>query len=51
MQKLLPIKLSHVMSLQPEGEGVQVMRAIGIPKVKNLDPFLLLDLVNVKLPA
>ena len=51
MQKLLPIKLSHVMSLQAEGEGVQVMRAIGIPKVENLDPFLLLDLFNVKLPA
>jgi len=36
---------------QPEGKGARVKRFIGNQHVQNLDPFLMLDLFNVKLPA
>jgi len=35
----------------PEGDGATVMRVIGSPEVKRLDPFLMLDYFNVKLPG
>ena len=36
---------------QGEGEGARVRRIIGSRNLQNLDPFLMLDLFNVKLPA
>ena len=36
---------------QGEGEGAKVRRFIGNQWLRNLDPFLMLDLFNVKLPA
>ena len=36
---------------QGEGDGARVNRIIGNRWIQNLDPFLMLDLFNVKLPA
>jgi redox-sensitive bicupin YhaK (pirin superfamily) len=36
---------------QAEGAGAHVQRIIGNNFIKNLDPFLMLDLFNVQLPA
>lgn len=36
---------------QGEGAGAKVKRIIGNSKLRDLDPFLMLDLFNVKLPA
>ena len=36
---------------QGEGDGAKVRRVIGCRQLNNLDPFLMLDLFNVKLPA
>mmetsp|Transcript_37438 Transcript_37438/g.50817 ORF Transcript_37438/g.50817 Transcript_37438/m.50817 type:complete len:149 (-) Transcript_37438:599-1045(-) len=36
---------------QGEGDGAKVRRIIGGRNLKNLDPFLMLDLFNVTLPA
>lgn len=36
---------------QPEGDGARVRRFIGVKQVPTLDPFLMLDWFNVKLPA
>jgi len=36
---------------QGEGDGAKVRRIIGSRDLNNLDPFLMLDLFNVKLPA
>jgi redox-sensitive bicupin YhaK (pirin superfamily) len=36
---------------QGEGDGAKVRRIIGSRSLGNLDPFLMLDLFNVKLPA
>ena len=36
---------------QSEGVGAKVKRAIGVPELKDLDPFLMLDLFKVRLPA
>jgi len=36
---------------QAEGAGARVQRIIGNNFIKNLDPFLMLDLFNVQLPA
>ena len=36
---------------QPEGAGARVKRFIGVRNLPNLDPFLMLDNFNVKLPA
>ncbi len=36
---------------QGEGDGARVSRIIGTRNLGNLDPFLMLDLFNVKLPA
>jgi len=36
---------------QGEGVGAKVRRYIGTPRNPRLDPFLMLDLFNVKLPA
>jgi hypothetical protein len=33
------------------GHGVRVLRIIGDPYLKHLDPFLLLDYAKLKLPA
>ena len=35
----------------PEGAGAKVMRVVGSQDVPRLDPFLMLDYFNVKLPA
>lgn len=45
------IKLTIKPAFQSEGDGAKVMRLIGIPELKNFDPFLMLDLFSVKLPA
>lgn len=42
-------KWSHIEA--KEGVGAKVKRIIGIKEVKDLDPFLLLDYFNVKLPG
>ena len=34
-----------------EGKGARVRRFIGVPNLQNLDPFLMLDNFNVKLPG
>ena len=34
-----------------EGDGAQVIRIIGNAFLKKMDPFLMLDLAKVKLPA
>lgn len=49
--KILPIKLSFVPAEQNEGDGAFVRRIIGISQLKSLDPFLMLDHFNVRLPA
>jgi len=36
---------------RPEGVGARVKRIIGGSELRNFDPFLMLDLFNVKLPA
>ena len=36
---------------QSEGVGATVRRAIGVPELETLDPFLMLDFAKVKLPA
>lgn len=36
---------------QGEGDGAKVRRIIGGRDLQNMDPFLMLDLFNVKLPA
>ena len=36
---------------QAEGKGARVKRFIGVRNLPNLDPFLMLDNFNVKLPA
>ena len=36
---------------QNEGVGAKVKRFIGVRNLPNLDPFLMLDLFKVKLPA
>ena len=36
---------------QNEGQGARVLRIIGNQYLKNLDPFLMLDLFKVRLPA
>ena len=36
---------------QSEGVGAKVIRVIGNQHLKRLDPFLMLDYFNVKLPA
>ena len=36
---------------QGEGEGARIRRFIGTRNLENLDPFLMLDIFNVKLPA
>eukprot|EP00871_Galdieria_phlegrea_P002698 jgi/Galph1/3429/GphlegSOOS_G2091.1 len=36
---------------QMDGEGARVFRSIGTPKLRNLDPFLMLDEFNVKTPG
>jgi len=38
-------------SLVPEGVGAKVRRIIGTPELRRLDPFLILDHFNVKLPG
>lgn len=42
---------AFVPSEQGEGDGARVRRIIGCSQLSNLDPFLMLDLFNVKLPA
>ena len=36
---------------QSEGVGAKVKRAIGVPELRDLDPFLMLDMFKVRLPA
>lgn len=36
---------------QAEGEGAKVLRIIGNKFLKNLDPFLMLDMARVRLPV
>lgn len=45
--------LKKIFKTQWKGEGVgaTVKRAIGIPELQNLDPFLMLDFFKVRLPA
>ena len=38
-------------SWQNEGVGAKVIRIIGCPELRRLDPFLMLDYFHVKLPA
>ena len=49
--ELKTIKNIFSPKLQGEGDGAKVMRFIGTKNLDNLDPFLMLDMANVKLPA
>lgn len=50
---LLNITMSFVFkpAWQNEGKGARVIRIIGNQHLTNLDPFLMLDLFKVRLPA
>lgn len=48
---LAAIKTNFEPKEQGEGDGAKVRRVIGTRNLGNLDPFLMLDLFNVKLPA
>ncbi|GAB9472127.1 Pirin-like protein [Globisporangium polare] len=45
------IDFKFVAAEQSEGAGATVRRSIGTPKLRNLDPFLMLDEFNVGLPG
>lgn len=45
------IKMVFASKKYAEGDGATVNRIIGNKNLSNLDPFLMLDLFNVKLPA
>ncbi|CDW88068.1 UNKNOWN [Stylonychia lemnae] len=49
--KLKQIQVAFTAKEQPEGDGARVRRFIGVKQVPTLDPFLMLDWFNVKLPA
>ena len=49
--ELKPIGKIFSPTEQGEGDGARVRRIIGTRNLGNLDPFLMLDLFNVKLPA
>jgi len=51
MNSFKTISKLFVPSIVPEGEGAYVRRIIGNKYVDNLDPFLMLDFFNVKLPG
>ena len=54
VQAAIPLKKvlkTFVPAEQGEGDGAKVRRIIGSRHLNNLDPFLMLDLFNVKLPA
>ena len=38
-------------SVVPEGDGASVRRIVGTPQLRRLDPFIMLDHFNVKLPG
>ena len=44
------IAVAHQPPLVPEGDGAHVHRALGISKLRTLDPFLMLDVFKAKLP-
>jgi len=48
---LKPLSTTFSPKEQGEGDGAKVRRIIGCSSLGNLDPFLMLDLFNVKLPA
>lgn len=48
---LKQINQMFVANERPEGVGARVKRFIGIRQLPNLDPFLMLDNFNVKLPG
>lgn len=48
---LKEIELSFKAREQPEGVGARDKRFIGVRQLPNLDPFLMLDIFNVKLPG
>lgn len=53
MQQTLSYKqiaVAHQPPLVPEGDGARVNRALGISKLKTLDPFLMFDVFRGKLP-
>ena len=49
--ELKKISASFSAKEQSEGVGAKVRRFIGVQQLEMLDPFLMLDLFNVKLPA
>lgn len=48
---LKSIAQSFIAREQNEGVGARVKRFIGVRQLPNLDPFLMMDNFNVKLPA
>ena len=50
-QQLKKIAQAFTAKEQGEGVGAKVRRFIGIERLDTLDPFLMLDLAKVKLPA
>lgn len=53
-QKQLPlakILATHRPVTQSEGVGAKVQRIIGVPQMRNFDPFLMLDYFRVRLPS
>lgn len=50
-KSLKKIKTSFTANEQAEGVGARVRRFIGVKQLEGLDPFLMLDLFNVSLPA
>lgn len=49
--QLKTIEQSFTAKEQAEGVGARVRRFIGVRQLDTLDPFLMLDLFNVALPA
>jgi len=51
LSKLKEVEVMFEAKEQGEGDGAKVKRIIGGQHLPKLDPFLMMDLFNVKLPA